>query len=131
MATLRRFKIITWSLSIALLLTTAALGYLLFQNFIWKLEATRYAESDGRVAAHSLFRKGGLSLFTIEGACDEDRFSGRREGPFEIWIKFYQPSLGSAHRHTAERWVESFNDQMRRMQKEPEKFRRRLGSDEK
>jgi hypothetical protein len=120
------FRPTVWILSVVLVFTLVWAGYLLVQNSIWKLEATRYAESSGQLEAQAAFRKGFLWLYKIDGQCDEDRFSGKKEGPFEIWIKFYQPALGPAHRDTTERWVESFNEQMRRMQKEPEKFEKRV-----
>jgi hypothetical protein len=130
MASPRTLKRAVWLLTVAFLLTAIGAAYLGYQNFVWKLEAIRYAESSARLEAHSNFRKGLLLLYKIDGQCDQDRFSGNREGPFEIWLKFYQPSLGAAHRISTERWVEAFNDQMRRMQKDPEKAKKRLGIDQ-
>ena len=117
------------SLGLLLLVTLGWAGYLLFQNYWWKQEATRYAESSARLEAMGMFRRGILCLYKIDGQCDESHFSGQRDGPFEIWIALYQPVLGEAHRHVTERWVETFNDQMRLMQREPEKFRKRMGLD--
>jgi hypothetical protein len=90
---------------------------------------TRFAGSAGRLEAHGLFRKGRYWLYKMDGQCDESRFSGQRDGPFEVWIVFFQPSLGAAHRYATEHYVAEFNDQMRRMQREPEKFRKRMGLD--
>lgn len=125
----RSLKLAVWSLVVFLLVTLGWAGYLSFQNYWWKQEATRYVESSARLEAHSMFRKGMVLVYKIDGQCDEARFSGQRDGPFEIWIAFYQPSLGAAHRYVTERWVQTFNDQMRRMQAEPEKFRKRMGLD--
>jgi hypothetical protein len=129
MTNLRALKITVGSLVVLLLVTVGWAGYLLFQNYWWKQEATRYTESSARLEAHGMFRKGIICLYKIDGQCDEPHFSGQRDGPFETWIAFYQPSLGAAHRYIAERWVETFNDQMRLMQREPEKFRKRMGLD--
>src|SRR5713101_4459176 len=129
MSSPRSLKVSVWALVVLLVVTLGSAGYLLFQNYWWKQEATRYVESSARLEAHGLFRKGRFCLYKIEGRCDEPRFSGQRDGPFEIWVAFYQPSLGAAHRCITERWVEAFNDQMRRMQREPEKFRKRMGLD--
>jgi hypothetical protein len=126
----RTTKITIWILAIVLLISLGCAGYLFHQNFFLELEAMRYADSAARLEAQGMFRKGFLWLYKIDGECDEDHFSGNREGPFEIWIKFYQPAAGPAHRRVTQRWVETFNDQMRRMQKEPEKFKKRLGADQ-
>jgi hypothetical protein len=123
----RALRMAIWALVVLLLVTLGWSGYLLFQNYWWKHEATRYAESSARLEAHGMFRKSIFCLYKIDGQCDEEHFSGQREGPFEIWIAFYQPSLGRAHRYLVERWVATFNDQMRLMQREPEKFRKRMG----
>jgi len=129
MTKLRALKIAVWLLVVLLILTVGCAGYLLFQNYWWKQEAVRYAESSARLEAHGMFRRGHFCLFRMDGQCDESHFSGERDGPFEIWIAFYQPALGGAHRQVAEHWVEAFNEQMRLMQREPEKFRKRMGLD--
>jgi hypothetical protein len=120
----RTLKKCIWLLVVGLVFASGWTAYLLFQNFIWKVEARRYVIASAQLEAHASFRKGFLWLYKIDGECNEDHFSGNREGPFEVWIKFYQPSAGAAHRYTTELWVETFNDQMRRMQKEPEKFKK-------
>jgi len=129
MANPRILKIAVWSLVVLLLVALGCAGYLLFQNYWWKQEATRYAESSARLEAHGMFRKALFRLYKIDGQCDVPYFSGQRDGPFDIWIAFYQPALGAAHRQVTQRWVEAFNDQMRLMQRDPEKFRKRMGLD--
>jgi hypothetical protein len=76
-----------------------------------------------------MFRRDLLVLYKVDGKCDEAHFSGQRDGPFEIWIAFYQPALGAAHRRVTERWVEAFNAQMKLMQRDPATFRKRMGLD--
>ena len=122
-------KIATVSLALVLVLMLAFSGYLLFQNYWWKQEATRYAESSARLEAQGMFRHSTLCIFKMDGQCDEPHFSGQYDGPFQVWIVFYQPTLGEAHRFVTERWVEAFNEQMRLMQRQPEKFRTNMGLD--
>jgi|HubBroStandDraft_6_1064221.scaffolds.fasta_scaffold508408_1 hypothetical protein len=96
-------------------------GYLAIQNSFWKMEVTNYAQSAGRSEAMNLFNKGRLMLYVIDGECDGGKFTGKHEGPFEVWIHFYQPSLGAAHRYSTFQFVEGFNDEMRHLQRGAEK----------
>ncbi len=125
----RKVKIVICLLATIAVVSLGFIGYLLFQNYWWKFEAKRYAESSARLEAQGMFRHGSLCLFKMDGQCDEVHNSGQHDGPFEIWIAFYQPSLGQAHRVTTEYWVEAFNEQMRLMQKDPEKFKKRMELD--
>jgi hypothetical protein len=124
-------KILPAFLAILLLGTLAWAGYLLWQNYCWRQEVSRFAASSGRVEATALFRNGKLWLYKMDGRCDDSRFSGQREGPFEIWIAFYQPALGMAHRHATECYVTSFNEQMRMMHLNAEKSKWKLKAVEK
>lgn len=101
-------------------------AYLLFQNEMWKMEAIRYSESSAIMQANGAFRRGILSLYKIEGKCDNEHFSGQHDGPFEVWIAFYQPSLGAAHRIATEHWVAKYNEQMHRLQDNPKWARKRI-----
>jgi hypothetical protein len=124
-------KLLIAALSVALLGVMCWAGYLLFQNWIWQQAAIGYAQQSAILEANGLFRKNLLSLYKIDGKCDEAHFSGQHDGPFEVWIVFYQPSLGAAHRIVTEKWVEAYNAQMRRLQADPEKYRKRMGLDKK
>ena len=68
------------------------------------------------------FKKGNLRLLKIEGENDKLRFSGQREGPFEIWIVQYLPTLGKVHKYSQEQYVDSYNRKMRYMYDHPDKF---------
>jgi len=125
----RALKIAVWSLTVLLIAALGCAGYLVFQNLMWKEEVTRFASSAGRLEAHGLFRNGKYWLYRIDGQCDETHFSGQRDGPFEVWTIFFQPALGGAHRYATEHYVAEFNDQMRRMEREPDKFRKRMRLD--
>jgi hypothetical protein len=68
------------------------------------------------------FKKGNLRLLKIEGENEKLRFSGQREGPFEIWIVQYYPILGKVHKYSQERYVDFYNSKMRYMYDHPDKF---------
>ena len=54
----RKVKILICLLATILFASLGFTGYLLFKNYWWKMEATRYAESSARLEAHAGFRKG-------------------------------------------------------------------------
>lgn len=76
----RKVKILICLLVIILVASLGFTGYVLFQNYWWKLEATRYADSSARLEAHAGFRKGIYSLYRIEGQCDEPTFLDNTTG---------------------------------------------------
>ncbi|MEI9865012.1 MAG: hypothetical protein WDN00_10745 [Limisphaerales bacterium] len=98
---------------------------------MWKAEAIEYAKSSAIFEANAAFRKNILWLYKMDGKCEEAHFSGQHDGPFEIWIVFYEPAAGAAHRIVTEQWVETYNAQTRRLQADPEKSRKRMGLDQK
>lgn len=128
---LRPYKILIGALCAVLFGFMCWTGYLLFQNFMWEQEAIGYAKSSALFEANAMFRKNTLWLYKLDGKCDETHFSGQHDGPFEIWIHFYQPAAGAAHQIVTEQWIETYNAQMRRLQSDPEKFRKRMGLDQK
>jgi hypothetical protein len=127
----RPHKLLITALSAALFAVMCWAGYLLLQNWVWKQAAIGYAEQSAILEANGMFSKNELWIYKMDGKCDEAHFSGQHDGPFEVWIVFYQPSLGAAHRIATEHWVETYNAQMRRLQADPEKYRKRMGLDKK
>ena len=124
----RKPKLIVWSLSIALLCAVAALAYVSFQNFWWRKCTEYYADRDGGGDAVSTFQRGHLLLRMIEGENDNYRFSGRKEGPFEIWLVEYHSDMPAAWHYAQRRNAEEFNRQMRYMHDHPDRFKY-FGSD--
>ena len=81
--------------------------------------------SEGAVASRQAlddFRAGHLRLYTLGGECEKAKFSGTNDGPFEIWIPQYFPSLGTAHRYSTEQFVEFYNRKMKYMHEHPDEF---------
>jgi hypothetical protein len=110
------------SLAMLLVGVLGVTGYLAWQNYLWKTEVRHYAGSTGRLEAMALFNKGYRWLYRLDGKCDETHSTGQHEGPFEVFIVFYQPILGEAHRCGRETYVAEFNEQMRWMLEHPAKF---------
>jgi|GEM_PF-5140920 hypothetical protein len=97
--------------------------YLLWQNFWLKKSLDHMASQAGAMQAMSEFRKGRLVLFEIVPTNDFPRFSGRYDGPFEIWFDEYHPDMPSAWNYAQRRLNEAHNAQMRLMYQHPERFK--------
>jgi len=68
------------------------------------------------------FRHGRLRLYQLAGQSDAVRYTGTNDGPFEVWVADFCPSLGRAHRYAREQFVEFYNRKMRYMHEHPERF---------
>ena len=69
------------------------------------------------------FRAGHLRLYRPGGESEEAKFTGTNEGPFEVWVPQFYPSLGSAHRYSTDQFIEFYDRKMHYMFSHPEKFR--------
>ena len=78
--------------------------------------ATRQAMED--------YQQGHLRLFTLSGENEKPRFTGKLDGPFEIWTPQFYPTLGRAHRYSTEQFIEFYNRKMRYMHSHPDMFQR-------
>ncbi len=70
------------------------------------------------------FRDGHLRLYRLGGENEKARYTGTNDGPFEVWIPQFYPSLGRAHRYSTEQFIEFYNRKMQYMQTHPGKFQR-------
>jgi hypothetical protein len=83
--------------------------------------------SEGAVASSRAlddFRDGHLRLYTLGGEAEKATYTGTNNGPFEIWIPCFYPSLGRAHRYSTEQFIEFYNGKMKYMHEHPDKFLR-------
>jgi len=83
--------------------------------------------SEGVVASDEAlddFRAGHLRLYHLGGENEKPKYTGTNDGPFEIWIPQYYPSLGRAHRYSTEQFIEFYNRKMQYMHTHPDKFLR-------
>jgi hypothetical protein len=74
------------------------------------------------------FRDGHLRLYRFGGESETAKFTGTNDGPFEVWVPQFYPSLGRAHRYSTEQFIEFYNRKMHYMFSNPEKFRTTTGS---
>jgi len=85
-------------------------------------------EGEGTVASLQAlddFRDGHLRLYRLGGESDRGKYTGTNDGPFEVWIPQFYPSLGRAHRYSTEQFIEFYNRKMRYMHSHPDKFGRK------
>jgi hypothetical protein len=81
--------------------------------------------SEGAVASRQAlddFRAGHLRLYSLGGESEKATYTGTNDGPFEIWIPHFYPSLGRAHRYSTEQFIEFYNRKMRYMHGHPGEF---------
>lgn len=125
MKKVRTSKFLFGILSVTLLVSLILLGkaYWEIYHFTgWKQEVWALSGYGATMQALADFKKGNLRLLKIEGENDKLKFSGQREGPFEIWLVQYLPILGKVHKYSQERYVDSYNRKMRYMYEHPDKF---------
>jgi hypothetical protein len=70
------------------------------------------------------FREGHLRLYCLGGENEKAKYTGTNDGPFEIWVPQFYPSLGRAHRYSTEQFIEFYNRKMQYMHTHPDKFLR-------
>lgn len=119
----RVLKIVIAVLAVALLTSLVSLGRALWRNHWWENEAYGLTGLVATKQAMEDFSHGNLRLLAISGRNEELRYSGRNEGPFEVWTPQFLPSLGYPHRFVTEKYVEFYNRKMRYMHEHPEKFK--------
>jgi hypothetical protein len=105
---------------------TICIGFILclfWQNFWLKKSLDHMADQAGAMQAMSEFRKGRLVIWEIIPTNDFPRFSGRYDGPFEVWLDEYHPDMPSAWKYAQRRLDEAHNAQMRLMYQHPERFK--------
>jgi hypothetical protein len=118
----KKLKVAVIVLSTALLVSVGALAWTLWQNYWWQRSVDLVAHEAGASWAMSSFRRGHLALWEINPTNDFPRFSGRREGPFEIWLDEYRTGLPAPLHYAERKKIEAHNRQMRHMYEHPERF---------
>jgi hypothetical protein len=123
---LRLLKIVTLISLVALVTCFGLLAKTYWEIYSftgWKEQVFTYATQSGSKQALSDFQKGKLQLYELNGEREKSEYSGRHDGQFEIWYKWYYPTLGVASRYGDAEYVEYYNDKMKYMNAHPEKFR--------
>jgi hypothetical protein len=118
----RLLKVVIAVLAILLLTSLGFLGRSLWRNYWWEQEVYGLTGRVATAQAMEDFRMGKLRLRAIRGENERLTYSGSNDGPFEIWVPQYYPTLGYPHRFSTEQQVEFYNRKMRYMHEHPEKF---------
>ena len=115
-------KILIAVFSLSLVGTLTFVGHGLWRNWWWQQEVYGLAGYFGTDRAIDDFNNGKRRLFELDGEHEGDVFTGRSDGPFEIWNPQYLPSLGYPHRYSTEQMIGFYNRRMRNMHAHPEQF---------
>jgi hypothetical protein len=90
-------------------------------NQQWEAETNGMASYAGAMQGLADFHGGILRQYELcDGGQIED--TKQRDGAFEIWRWPYHPSLGHGHILSSQRFVETYNSNMRHMNQHPEEF---------
>jgi len=119
---MKELKMLAALLVIALITSLGFLGRALWRNSGWEQEAYGLAGMVATQEAMEDFRQGRLRLRVLQGENEYLRYAGSNDGPFEIWIPQFYPSLGYPHRISVEQQAEFYNRKMRYMHQHPGKF---------
>src|SRR5256885_13058594 len=106
---MKAVKIFIAILAVGLITSLFFLGHALWRNYWWEQEAYGLAGMVASKQALEDFREGKLRLRALQGKNEHLRYSGSNDGPFEIWIPHFYPSLGYPHRFSTEQQVEFYN----------------------
>jgi hypothetical protein len=121
----KSLKIVVAVLSVTTIIYLAFLARFYWQTYWfggWKDQTFMYSSSDAVHEALDDFQIRKFRLYELDGDRDDSKFSGRRDGSFEIRYKWYHPSLGIAEQYSMSNWVAYYNMKMKYMYAHPEKF---------
>jgi hypothetical protein len=118
---IRNIKASVCGLLVAVVACAAALGYVLWQNHLWKESASGMAEFYGVALAKDDFRAGKLQLLVVVDERGVGSFRGSNDGPFRVSALSSAP-YDYPSRYAAARVVESYNRKMRALHDHPERF---------
>ena len=78
----------------------------------WKDVVHKLAELRGNTVAVDDLHSGKLRLYEFAGQQDATKFSGRRDGAFEIWYPEFNLPMSRAWQYGSKEFVASYNDTM-------------------
>ncbi len=122
MNNVRNLKIMLGVLGFILVISLGFLGRALWLNYFWKRAVEEAARQAGGASASLDFRKGKMVLWVFEGTDINVRYSGRHDGPFEVWIDAYIPDYPSPLEYMRRKIAEEHNRELRYMYDHAEKF---------
>jgi hypothetical protein len=119
---LKVLKVAVAILITALFTSLGFLGRQLWREFMWKEEVVGLVGQVVLYKGTADYQAGKLRLFVIDGENEHERYLGTNDGPFQIWVAQYYPSIGYPHRFITEQMVSLYNSRMRAMYEHPEKY---------
>lgn len=123
-----RTRTVLLAASLVAALAVAVHGIL--RDWLWQEEVYGLVAYFGTARADRDFKNGKLRLFELADEQKVDAFSGRSEGPFEIWNPQYFPKSGYPHWYVTKEMVAFYNRRMQYMHAHPEKFSTSIDSAE-
>lgn len=115
-----------------LLVTNVTTGGILLKswktNRIWEEQMPSWVGYSAVVRASTDFEHGRMRIFELsklemsKGGSQQE-FTGRHDGPFEIWTKAYFPVFSPPDRLNQEQFIKTYNVRMRTMHANPERFK--------
>jgi hypothetical protein len=90
----------------------------------WRDTVQLKASMQATLQALDDYKAGILRIYTVQGQRESPAFTGRHEGPFEVWSPQFYPSLGPAHRLSTEEYAKAYNNKMRYMYDHPDRWPR-------
>ncbi len=99
----------------------ACLGYVLWENHLWKEQVRSLAALHGVARAKEDFETGKLRLFVLEDRLGAAAFRGSNEGPFKVEV-FSTLPFTAPSRYAGAYVVEWHNRRMREFQAHPERW---------
>jgi len=127
----KTLKIAVTVLGVALLVSLGCLFWMVRQIHVWRDTVDTVAEQAGGQWALACFRADKLMVYQMDvGAAETNGmpiFSGRRDGPFEVWLYPDYTELSMQARYGQRKVIEAFDAEMRSMYKHPKFYRQESG----
>lgn len=111
-------------LGLALLGSLGLLAYEFYSNYCYKRKLEAVSKLAGLDDAIVSYGRGYLRLYELdETNRDRSEFTGRREGPFEIWHLPYNASEPASWRSSDRIYWQEYNDMMHYQFNNPKRYR--------
>ena len=118
----RKLKLAVVVLTVALGVCLCALMWAVWQNHWWRRSVDLLADEAGSSWATRSFRRGQLTIWETNPTNDSPRFSGRRDGAFEVWLDGFHDGP-KPWQYAQRRKLEAHNKQMRYLYEHPGRAR--------
>ena len=104
-----KYKVLTIVLLVANLVTAGMLIHARWQNHQWEDRMYGMAGYASALQCSADFRAGRFRVFEVTERGDL-KYTGKKDGPFEVWTRPYYPILGHPSRFTEDSFAKSYND---------------------